>query len=279
MVSSFSSPAAPPVRVLAPLAAAATATRFCSTACPIRGPPLVDPHKPLPEEFFAKNEEEYDALMPKPLPFGELLGVAPPGVPAYSSDYDSSSYTSRSSYRADYRGVYTGYKYQCVEYARRWLVHALGVTFQDVHMAYHIFEVPHLIRVSDMARLPLVHVRNGASVTKHADAMPRLGSILIWEEGGFFKHTGHVGIVIEATESHVRIAEQNVTDAKWPGHYARELRVERGEDGSYHIVEGYARSHVLGWLHMPEHVHREQEQRHKRAVEGEADADQAAPAA
>jgi hypothetical protein len=56
------------------------------------------------------------------LPFGSLLGVAPGGVPAYSC--------KGISFRSHYNGdIYYGARYQCVEFARRWLVHTQGVTF------------------------------------------------------------------------------------------------------------------------------------------------------
>ena len=76
------------------------------------------------------------------LPFGSLLGIAPGGVPAYSS--------KGMSFRSHYNGeIYYGARYQCVEFARRWLVHTQGVTFGSVGMAWEIFPLPHTTRVSD----------------------------------------------------------------------------------------------------------------------------------
>jgi glutathionylspermidine amidase/synthetase len=201
--------------------------------------------------FYAKNEN--GEQLPTPLPFGTLLGVAKPGVPAFSSDYESCNRSHQvAGFRASHNGVYTGYKYQCVEYARRFLVTAYSVTFQDVHMAYHIFELKSFLRVTDGARLPIIRCENGANTAKQPELRPKHGSVLIWREGGFFRHTGHVGIVTEATDSYVRVAEQNVTDATWPGDYARQLPVSLGSDGSYTIHETYRRSQVLGWLNLPD---------------------------
>ena len=45
---------------------------------------------------------------------------------------------------------------------------------------------------------------------------PVLGDILLYAEGGHFEHTGHVAIVVDATEQYVRIAEQNMDDIMWP---------------------------------------------------------------
>ena len=55
-------------------------------------------------------------------------------MPCYSSDYDNHPDKSLFSGRSDYRsqsndGVYFGYKWQCVELARRYLVTNYGYTF------------------------------------------------------------------------------------------------------------------------------------------------------
>ncbi len=35
---------------------------------------------------------------------------------------------------------------------------------------------------------------------------------MIWLPGGEFEHTGHVAVVIEVTDTEVRVAEQNFDD-------------------------------------------------------------------
>jgi len=70
-----------------------------------------------------------------PEPFGTLLGTAPGGVAAYSSDYDSADerlLPNRSAFRSYRDGIYMGYKWQCVEFARRWMYLNKGWIFDDV---------------------------------------------------------------------------------------------------------------------------------------------------
>ena len=77
-------------------------------------------------------------------PFGTVLGYAPGNVPVYSSDYDTASdeeYPNRHAYRSYLDGVFMGYKWQCVEFARRWLYLNYGYIFDDVSMAYDIFRL------------------------------------------------------------------------------------------------------------------------------------------
>lgn len=172
-------------------------------------------------------------VKPVSLPFGSILGVAPGGVPAYSSDYnnvDMTLFPRRSSYMGQYEGVYTGYRFQCVEYARRWLVAVHGITFPDVGMAYEIFDLPYFHNVRNGERVAVKSVRNGSS--NSWKERPFLGSLLIWHEGGYFRWTGHVAVITEVTDTYIRVAEQNVYDAHWEGRdYSRELRVSEGPGG------------------------------------------------
>jgi glutathionylspermidine amidase/synthetase len=192
--------------------------------------------------------------------------VAPGGVVAFSSHYESADprqYPSRRSYVAFHEDIYTGFKYQCVEFARRWLVINAGITFGDVNMAYEIFGIrgftsPRPVQAAaandddggqyeEQLLVPLaVREVNGGS--KHR---PVCGSLLLWHPAGFFRHTGHVAVVTAATDAYVRVAEQNVSDEPWPDgrDYARELPVRIGEDGGYTVIEShFPNTRVLGWV-------------------------------
>ncbi|CCQ12600.1 Glutathionylspermidine synthase [Pseudoalteromonas luteoviolacea B = ATCC 29581] len=184
---------------------------------------------------------------PNAQPFGTLLGYAPGNVPAYSSDYDSlegMASRKRSSFRSYYDGIYMGYKWQCVEFARRWMYVNYGYIFDDVAMAYDIFDLRSVRDVHANTRLPLQAFTNGALIH------PTPGCLLIWQEGGEFEDTGHVAIVTEVTPKFVRIAEQNVGHAPWPQDcdYARELKAEVTEDGEYWITCSYGDAEILGWM-------------------------------
>jgi glutathionylspermidine amidase/synthetase len=186
-------------------------------------------------------------------PFASICGIAPGGIPAFSCDYESADrtvWTSRHQYRHEHEGLYYGYRYQCVEFSRRWLIHAQGITFGDVGMAYEIFELPYAIKISDGSRIPWENIPNGATTR------PVPGSVLIWDEGGEFRHTGHVAIVTDVSDDWVRIAEQNVDDTFWPEgqDYARELKVDYDPTNqSFHIHEVWGRHGgvVLGWKNLP----------------------------
>ncbi len=184
---------------------------------------------------------------PRSLPFGAVLGYAPGGVPAYSSDYataDSEQLPTRHHYRQYLGEIYTGYKWQCVEFARRWLLLNCGFVFDDVAMAYEIFRLRQVHAQDERGTLPLKAFANGCQ------CKPAPGSMLIWDEGGEFDVTGHVAIITAADQAQVFIAEQNYEHHAWPEgcDYSRRLTLDIGADGEYWIRDPHKRNKILGWV-------------------------------
>jgi glutathionylspermidine amidase/synthetase len=182
-----------------------------------------------------------------PAKFGAILGIAPGNVPVYSSDYataDDRELPNRQAYRSYVNGVYMGHKWQCVEFARRWLFMNHGYVFDDIAMAYDIFRLRQVRVVAEDAFLPLHSFRNGSR------RRPTPGSLLIWNEGGEFETTGHVAIVIEATDEFVRIVEQNVGDRVWPAgqHFSREIPARATAEGEYWLRCTFGDATILGWV-------------------------------
>jgi glutathionylspermidine amidase/synthetase len=67
----------------------------------------------------------------------------------------------------------------------------LRFCFTDVGMAYEIFSLRFLREVVNDNILPLQAFANGAR------RPPIAGSLLIWQKGGEFKHTGHVAVITQ----------------------------------------------------------------------------------
>ncbi|MFQ3248355.1 MAG: glutathionylspermidine amidase/synthetase [Glaciecola sp.] len=179
--------------------------------------------------------------------FGTLLGVAEGNVCSYSSDYDTADdkeYPNRSSYRSYYDGIYMGYKWQCVEFARRWLYINKGYIFNDVTMAYEIFNLRDVREIHSNQTLPLNAFRNGS--LRH----PEPGAMIIWDEGGDFENTGHVAIVSEVLPHAIRIVEQNMDFVPWKDHrnFSREIAYKIGEQGDFWLHCSPKEGHILGWM-------------------------------
>ena len=180
-------------------------------------------------------------------PFGTVLGLAPGDVPVYSSDYDTADETEfpdRHAYRSSIDDIYMGQKWQCVEFARRWLYMNKGAIFDEVAMAYDIFRLQYLRIVRDASHLPLRSFRHGSP------HRPEPGGLLIWDEGGHFTTTGHVAIITEVGDDYVRIAEQNFAHHPWPAgqSFSRELQMSVTASGGYVVDGGGDGASILGWV-------------------------------
>ena len=183
----------------------------------------------------------------RPARFGAVIGIAPGNVPVYSSDYDSADETEfpdRRAFRNYQDGIYLGYKWQCVEFARRWLYQNQRTIFDDVAMAYEIFRLRSVRVVGSDAVLPLRSFRNGSK------RLPEPGCLLVWDAGGEFEVTGHVAVVTEVLPHCIRFAEQNVGHRMWPEgrSYAREIKARLTDEGEYWLECSFGDATILGWV-------------------------------
>lgn len=179
--------------------------------------------------------------------FGSVLGYAPGGISVHSCDYNSADredLPNRHAYRSYVDGIFMGYKWQCVELARRWLYINKGYIFDEISMAYDIFRLKTVRRISDDTLLPLQSFRNGAR------RPPEPGCLLIWNEGGEFDVTGHVAVVTEVEPHCVRFVEQNVHNHIWPEGrgYSREIKATSTADGGYWLECTFSDTTLLGWV-------------------------------
>ena len=117
------------------------------------------------------------------------------GVPAYSNRKNGTK-----KYGANYFN--TGIKWQCVEYARRYLQTTRGITFANVKGA---FEIPR-------AKFSTL---DGASVKKTNDL--KVGSLVIWPKK-YKKNApyGHVAVVSKIKSNGIYVAEQNYDNKTFP---------------------------------------------------------------
>jgi len=188
--------------------------------------------------------------MSKAAPFGTVLGYSPGGVPCYSSHYPSIPcvwWCCCCCFWPFHKvaGQAMGIKWQCVEFARRWLMLQRGYVFESVPCAYNIFDLTHVVTVPAKKRLRMTGQPNGSTVH------PKMGSMLIWKAEGKFSGTGHVAIICGVSATGVRIAEQNYDDLVWPTaeqDYARELPAEVGPKNDYWIRSPA----ILGWMIVDE---------------------------
>ena len=182
--------------------------------------------------------------------FGTLLGYAN-DVPAYSNCNDE--HTSWESHFVDHDHGHTaepiddhfevGMKWQCVEYARRYLFLKEHVAFGDVDSAFHIWDLKYVYPRKLLAEdktvrnekpdngVPLQRFQNGR--TRFS---PIMNDILIWRQQEGMPH-GHIAVVVgmhvgENGDHFVEIAEQNHDSLPWGvKNYSRALLLTDNRQG------------------------------------------------
>jgi glutathionylspermidine amidase/synthetase len=177
-------------------------------------------------------------------PYGMVLGATAGGVEAYSNCRpECKSYEPNK-----WKGTFTGVKWQCVEYARRWLLINKGAVYDEVDTAADIWnKIDHLTHVATKTKLPLETHVNGAKIP------PQAGDLLIYARA--FYDTGHVAVVtnVNYEKGEIEVAEQNYNNEPWHEDYARTIEFVNKE-GNYWLLDGY----LLGWKHVQNQAGRAQ---------------------
>lgn len=187
---------------------------------------------PVITSSFAKELSQTDYTTP----YGMVLGVSSGEVEAYSNC--QSKCVSFEASKGD--DIYIGVKWQCVEFARRWLLVNKGAIYDDVETAADIWtEIDHLTHVASNKKLKLESHLNGAVQP------PRVGDLLIY--GKAFHNTGHIAVVtaVDYKKSIIEVGEQNYNNEKWPDDYTRAIEfVKKGVN--YWLLDRY----LIGWKHI-----------------------------
>jgi hypothetical protein len=168
-------------------------------------------------------------------PYGKFLGKSPRGIEAYSNCQSGCVIFEPNKWH----GTYTGIKWQCVEYARRWLLINTGAVYGDVDIAADIWDrIDYLTDVKTNQQIPLENRLNGSTQA------PQVGDLLIYAKA--FNGTGHVAVVtgMDVDKGLVEVSEQNFNNESWPDDYARKITLIKNYE-NYWLLDGY----LLGWKH------------------------------
>ena len=167
--------------------------------------------------------------------YGAVLGSTAEGIKAYSNCQGGCVVFDPHQEN----GTYTGIKWQCVEFTRRWLISQHGLTFGDVDVAADMWALKTLTKLSDQSSVALKTFENGAKQP------PKRGDLLIY--GREFLGTGHAAIVLQVDRKRgiLLVAEQNLKNQKWPGNYARTIQLIQ-KNGRYWLLDAY----LLGWKRL-----------------------------
>lgn len=162
-------------------------------------------------------------------------GKSPRGIEAYSNCRPGCVILEPNHWK----GTYTGIRWQCVEYARRWLLINTGAVYGDVDVAADIWDrIDHLTDLNTGKPIPLEARLNGSPQA------PEVGDLLVYAKA--FHGTGHVAVVtgMDVKNSLIEVSEQNYDNQSWPDDYARTIMFIE-QEGHYWLLDGY----LLGWKH------------------------------
>ena len=129
--------------------------------------------------------------------FGDIIGTFN-GVQAYSNTDNKTNDINH------YNNIYTGLKWQCVEYVRRYLIINHNITFSNVNSA---FEIPDAKFMTLYGEIIIPKLNNNLVI----------GSIIIFpKDYEIDSPDGHIAIVSSILSSGITVAEQNYNDNIFP---------------------------------------------------------------
>ena len=191
--------------------------------------------------IFSFSSEVYAALKEKKCSsvFGTILGANSNTV-GYSNCNNHYKSDLWNKIKIDNHFIDTGIKWQCVEYARRWLITQKGYTFASIDHAYQIWDL-----------WEATHVRTGAVAiwekfpNTKTKSKPEKGDLLIYDRAQ--GEHGHVSVIVVVDKEEVFIAEQNYSNLLWDGKdYARKLHLSKDKEGLYTLQD----LGVIGWMRI-----------------------------
>jgi hypothetical protein len=179
-------------------------------------------------------------------PFGLELGRDSTGIVGYSNCNDE--YVSNLDGWAADGTVYSGMKWQCVEYSRRWLITNRNFTYASVDIAVEIWDLPTVTVLNpglgENTTLPFAQYPTGETAI-----CPEVGCLLIYNTE--LVSTGHVAVVVGVNAStsipgngFISVGEQNLFNERWPHNAsARELIMTTDANGLCSLEDDF----LIGW--------------------------------
>jgi hypothetical protein len=131
------------------------------------------------------------------------------------------------------KDVYTGIKWQCVEFARRWWIRQKGITFGSVESANEIFDLNNAEKLNSKELIILKKEKN------FSNNVPKVGNLIIYKKYSDLPY-GHVAVVVnvDTKKGYLDLAEANYYNEKWeePNKYARRIKLEL-KDNNYILYD------------------------------------------
>lgn len=174
-------------------------------------------------------------------PLGKVLGKLDNTL-AYSNCHEDCTTNQFHDIKIGNKTIMAGMKWQCVEFARRWMIENIGYTFGSIDHAFQIWQLKSAIKITNQKPVLWQKFHNQKS-----KILPQKGDLLIYNQS--VGPHGHVAVIsgVELTEHKILIAEQNYSNDKWQAaHYARTAPLEKNAQGYYTIKD----PGLIGWMRI-----------------------------
>ncbi len=143
-----------------------------------------------------------------------VLGITIEGVKCYLNGGWNKGEENRIE-----NGIYTGMKWECVEFVRRYLIQTKKITFKQIKNAKELLEVDFFIKINTMKRVDINHFKNGEKKIEKGD-------IIIMENER--DNNGHVCIISNIINNKVEIIEQNHNNKSWNNKFYSRILIIKG---------------------------------------------------
>lgn len=143
------------------------------------------------------------------------------------------------------KNVFSGMKWQCVEYARRYFITKLGVTFQSVDGAEDVFALK-TVKSINGKKYKFKSYINNIDCTNENN-MPMVHDVVIWARNKTDTPYGHIAVILKIEGNKIFIGEQNWSNNAWtapPDSYSRILKLKKHNNKCSIIDGNYT---ILGW--------------------------------
>ena len=178
--------------------------------------------------------------------FGKKLGYFK-NVPAFSNCNNSFKSDLNNFINYKNENIFSGMQWQCVEYARRYLITKLGVTFSSVNGAEDVFALKTVESIQDGKKYKFKTYKNNFDC-KRSNNMPKVNDVIIWARNKNDTPYGHIAVILKIEGDKIYIGEQNWSNDAWtrspPQSYSRILTLKTNNNRCSIIDGNYT---ILGW--------------------------------
>ena len=175
--------------------------------------------------------------------FGEKISHLE-DVPAYSNCNNSfeSGFNNFISYQN--KKLFSGMQWQCVEYARRYLITKLGVTFDSVDGAEDVFALKTVESTDTGKKYKFKTFKNNKNC-RIKNNMPKVNDVIIWARNKSDTPYGHIAVILKIEGDQIYIGEQNWANNAWINPSYSRIVTFKKYNNRCTIVDGNYK--ILGW--------------------------------